>query len=314
MASEFISGYPAPLALPVGTPNGTEIVPADQVVGGVRTTKGFAVSGLLASLAVTYPTGLVTASSGFTVSGGNFTSRGILDQATAQALAISSGGNVSINTVAAGNTAAISTSLVGSYALLLDAPSNNTAGTLAFFNTTTSVVVAELGGGGTVTGQGVNDFAIAPSASGHVIIGTGSGAGIGSEFSSNGAFTNNVSGTTIFSTSATGMFCNTWGSQSGVQTINASSGLTINGPTTINPASGTALTVHGVSVLSGGAVQQLVITGVAVGTSAISIATCATTGAGTGTLIANKPGGNTNTTKWIPIILDGVLGYIPVFG
>jgi hypothetical protein len=102
MATEFISGYPAPLALPVGTPNGTEIVPADQVVGGVRTTKGFAVSGLLASLAVTYPTGLVTASSGFTVSGGNFTSRGILDQATANALTIASTGALTVEAPTSG--------------------------------------------------------------------------------------------------------------------------------------------------------------------------------------------------------------------
>ena len=54
MASEFISGYPAPLALPVGTANGTEVYPADQVIGGLRITKGFPVASLFGALSVAY--------------------------------------------------------------------------------------------------------------------------------------------------------------------------------------------------------------------------------------------------------------------
>jgi len=58
----------------------------------------------------------------------------------------------------------------------------------------------------------------------------------------------------------------------------------------------------------------LAITGRAAGTATFTLNTMANTGAATGTLIANKPGGNANTTKWIPVTCDGAVGYIPVFG
>lgn len=62
-----------------------------------------------------------------------------------------------------------------------------------------------------------------------------------------GNLTNSVSGTVIFSTTSSGMFCNSWGSQSGVQTIVASSGLSINGGTTITSG---GLSVTGGTTLS----------------------------------------------------------------
>jgi hypothetical protein len=55
---------------------------------------------------------------------------------------------------------------------------------------------------------------------------------------------------------------------------------------------------------------------IAVGTSATAICfsfAAANTGASLGTIIANKPGGASNTTSWIRVLVNGVTGYIPVF-
>lgn len=57
--------------------------------------------------------------------------------------------------------------------------------------------------------------------------------------------------TTIFSVSASGMFANTWSSQSGVQTISAGSGLSINGATAVATSSGVSLTVNAATAAQG---------------------------------------------------------------
>jgi hypothetical protein len=88
------------------------------------------------------------------------------------------------------------------------------------------------------------------------------------------------------------------------------------------PSAGNTLTSIGAPGVAGFAAdlvssnsgQALRLTGRAAGQAAITVNTTANTGAGAGTLIANKPGGNTNTTTWIPVIVDGANGYIPVFG
>jgi hypothetical protein len=58
MANVKISGAAVPFALPTGTPNGTEVYPADSVVSGVRNTYGMAVAALFGASAVSYATSL----------------------------------------------------------------------------------------------------------------------------------------------------------------------------------------------------------------------------------------------------------------
>lgn len=63
---------------------------------------------------------------------------------------------------------------------------------------------------------------------------------------------------TTFSVTSAGMFCNSWGSQSGLQTIVAGSGLAINGPTTINQSSGgTGLSIAAVVASGNPAILSL---------------------------------------------------------
>lgn len=58
MANVKISGAAVPFALPTGTPNGTEVYPADSTVGGTLNTYGMAVAALFGASAVSYATSL----------------------------------------------------------------------------------------------------------------------------------------------------------------------------------------------------------------------------------------------------------------
>lgn len=134
MANVKISAFPVPFALPVaGVINGTETLPMDQTVGGVVTTVSSLFSRLLGSLSVTYPTGLVTAAAGLTVTGAAFTSRGILDSSTTTSVTIAAGRNVSIAAPTAG--------------VALTIPSTSTLATAAFGNTNFGLNVGLSGSG-----------------------------------------------------------------------------------------------------------------------------------------------------------------------
>lgn len=134
MANKTISGFPVPFSLPVAASiNGTETLPINQTVGGIITTVSSLFSRLLGSLSVTYPTGLVTASAGLTVSGAAFTSRGILDNATTTSVTIAAGRNISISAPTSG--------------VSLSVPSTSTVATATFGNTNLGLNVGLNGGG-----------------------------------------------------------------------------------------------------------------------------------------------------------------------
>jgi hypothetical protein len=117
-----ISGLPYPFALNTGTPNGSEVIPADQTNSGVLSTFGMTTAQLFGASTngLTYPTGGISLSysstgaavsitqtstgGALTVAGGAFTSRGILDNATANSLTIASTGAVTINAPSSGST------------------------------------------------------------------------------------------------------------------------------------------------------------------------------------------------------------------
>lgn len=77
------------------------------------------------------------------------------------------------------------------------------------------------------------------------------------------------------------------------------------------PSSGDTLTTANVA---GG--NALVVNGNSAGTAVVRVNTQATTGAKTASFVAsNKPGTNNQTTPvtWLPVNVDGTVGYIPVF-
>jgi len=116
MANIKISGAVYPLALNQSTsPNGTEIVPADSVVSGIRNTYGFTFSSLLGPLAVNYTSKTATfsgATSGSAVSitGGNY-STGVGLSVTGGYTGVGTTGLVTISDT--GNTNGVNLRMVG---------------------------------------------------------------------------------------------------------------------------------------------------------------------------------------------------------
>jgi hypothetical protein len=222
MANVKISGFPVPFALPPGTPNGTEVFAADQTVGGVLSTVSVTVAALFgaATSGVTYPSGggiamtysstsaaiAITqggSGSALTVAGGSFSSRGILDNATANAFTIAAAGNVTISAPSSGIPLTIAAAPLAAFPnLQLRAPETSTVGCIQFYDTTASAIVAGIGFGATITGQIVTDLVLYSSTG--VSIGNGGGSAIGTRFGPTGAVTINApsSGTSLTVTGA----------------------------------------------------------------------------------------------------------------
>jgi hypothetical protein len=101
-------------------------------------------------------------------------------------------------------------------------------------------------------------------------------------------------------------------------TIDRAGGVTITAPTSGNSLNSTGLAASfACNLVAGGGgstAGALRITGTAAGTAVIRFDTTTNTGAAAGTLIANKPGSNTNTVAWLPVSYNGSTGYIPIFG
>lgn len=310
MSNVKISNAPVPFALPAAAAiNGTETLPMDQTVGGVVTTVSSLFSALMGSISITYPTGLVSVGAGLTVAGGNFTSRGILDTATANVLTVAAAAvtilksttvtptaatnGVIINAASSSSFAGLQVKAVdGSGGIILDAQSATTGAFMSFQN---SGVERGFIGTGPVTlaGAALGDFTIGCD-TGVMRIKTVATLGLQS---SSGVMMNlTTAGSTIF------------GPPSGVA-------LTVNGNGTSRGMQVAQAGAAFALAIAGSTSEQLYIDNTAngVGTAALRIDVSATTGTGTATFTAaNKPTATAGgPVTWLPISINGTIRYFP---
>jgi len=143
------------------------------------------------------------------------------------------GSYIALETDATGTTASITIfqNTAALPCLKVDQTSTNTAGAIQINNTTTSVVIGGIGGGGLITGQGVNDLGLYSSTA--IDFSANNGASVQMSLSSAGLLTV-PGGTTLLATYAT----LTAGATGNVPTLTA-------GPVTGNPTKWIAINDNG---------------------------------------------------------------------
>lgn len=341
MATLRISGFPVGISLqPALTVNGTELLPADQTVGGILQTVNVSIAQLLGgATAINYATGALTVGSASLATpltvGGAATSGGVT-------LTISNTSTLS------GDIARWQVSTPSSAVAMFAAPTAQSVALVTNGPTGAQTVLRNLGAyplvfatnntfAGSIGSTGLWTWQ-ANGAGNHVINSQNGASDTLALNAPSGRFTSllfNNAGTIkaqVFWDGTNAAFVlgsNTAGGATAIRSGNGVNAITIdaNGAATVAApgAASTTLTVNGfgaatfAATLNAGSASManaiLFLNGGAssAGIETIRMDKCATTGAAVPTLASNKPGGNSSTAKWIPISLDGVRHYVPAW-